>query len=226
MRSVPKRNHLIKVAVSLLIIASSLVVSDPVPVSASHSTSCKWPFPWPAQVYYHVDNITFTAAQADRVEYGGNTWTEGGFNVEFHRVSSVSQSTAGVTRIYQGSVSMPNHLANTNAVWVGKYSGQGCNVDTGHHLLYFQIIFNQYANFHLDCLAVYPFCQNNDVYDIHNLTSHEFVHVLSMGHSSGLYDTSYGKIGAGETRKRTLAYHDKYAAWIMYGCRSGMSCQP
>lgn len=73
---------------------------------------------------------------------------------------------------------------------------------------------------------------NNYKFDLHNVSSHEAGHLFFLEdvqknnqyHVDKTELTMYYTISSAETKKRDLHGDDKYAAWLMYGCRNGQPC--
>lgn len=213
------------IAVGFLVLAGLVA---PGTVQATHNaTFCKWDFPWPRQIEYWIEEGSdsynqFLPEEATRVSYGPATWSEGNFNLYFSRVPTLGQSEGGNTFIAMGVVSDPTHVAEA---WPNP--SPSCNRDAGNPINSAFIIFNRDAGFSLDC-AAYKNCGQLKQIDLHDLSAHETGHwffladiswegptTATMFHHYQRYD---------ETFRRDLDTHDKDAAWIMYGCRSGTPC--
>jgi hypothetical protein len=224
----PRLRVLVSSTLGLILVTMAFAVMYADNAEATHNTTnCKWPFPWPADVYYWIDqgpdqNWQFTATEAERVEFGGNTWTNGGFNFLFHRVDFSWESSGGDYgwTTWIGRDEVPDGYA---AVAGRHYVGSTCNVDTGNYLTAANIRFNQNRDFHIDCLAAGDHCQIEQEHDIHNVASHEFGHWVYLGdidEPNFDYATMYHQITEwGETQKRSLSWYDDWGAEVMYGYR-------
>ncbi len=216
---------------TLLLTSFALPLLSPEAVQATHNaTQCKWDFPWPKTVYYWIEEGSdsynqFLPAEATRVSYGPATWTEGGFNLQFSRVYSLSSSTGGSTYIAMGFPPASNAVAQTFYYYPN--GGQACNRDQGNPIIFAYTIFDQDRNFNLDCNAYHSTCINQEQYDYHDISSHELGHWFFLGdiYSEGPTDaTMFWWRNPGDYFGRDLASHDKDGGWIMYGCRSGFVC--
>jgi hypothetical protein len=172
---------------TLLLTSFALPLLAPEAVQATHNaTQCKWDFPWPKTVYYWIEEGSdsynqFLPAEATRVSYGSATWTEGGFNLQFSRVYSLSSSTGGNTFIAMGVPHLSYAIAYTTSVHADL--SQVCNRDQRNPIVMGNTVFNRDFNFKLDCKAYYSTCGSQDQQDFHNISSHETGHLFfSEGH--------------------------------------------
>lgn len=214
--------RLIHIIFSAAIISMWLTLPSTVD-AANTATWCKWPWPWPTTVNYEIVSSHFTADHANRIQYGGNAWSEGNFNLILQRDLYGSRPN----RVVKGNPdpSRPNVIART-AVGV-----IDCHVDPSPQpyrtITQITTTFHNNVNWYSDCLAAGPtYCQTNNMYDLHNVAAHEFGHwffLLDTYDSADSADTMFGWISFGETLKRTLNWHDRHQAWVMYGCRNGGS---
>ncbi len=208
----------------LVLMSSTVIAVRSEGASATHnSTDCKWDFPWPRTISYYIQTGAgqFTSAEADRVEYGNSTWTEGGFNLLFTRVGNPAWAT-NYTMHYKGD-------AEVGVIaWTRVSPHLNCDRDANDPITRAETVWSNTKNFNLDCLAAGPSnCVSNEEYDIHNVSTHEVGHWFRMADETAASETAhtmYYQIGYGEYYKRSLHQHDKDSAWIMYGCRSGYVC--
>lgn len=196
------------------------------------STFCKWPQPWPKTVRYYISTTggQFTANEAVRVAYGGNTWTEAGTNLILQRSYTMGGATNN-SRVAMGSLSGLNAVAAVYIYDSNNVVNTNCNVDNGNGISRAVMIWNYTLDFHEDCLAAGTFCQQNGYHDIHNISAHEFGHWFFLrdtydnqptdvdGDASDAEETMYGRTTYGETKKRSLTYDDRIWAGVMYGYR-------
>ena len=111
----------------LAAVIGPLAVVTPRVAQATHkSTACKWGFPWPRTIYYYVNTGVgqFSSDHATRVQYGGNTWTETGFNLLFQRTTNRDAAT-NYSEHFKGSAS------STTVAWARVSPSTSCNVDAG-----------------------------------------------------------------------------------------------
>lgn len=180
-------------------------------VSADDNTTlCKWGFPWPRQIKFYVTN-SFTASEANAVQYGGESWYAANANLWF--VRGYADINGEVRR---GPVG-PGRIAETGTNTVD------CNVDAGRPITWAYTVYDQYGRFYPDCLAVgQQWCIDNQYFDIHNISTHEFGHWFWMNHTDPSGDTEASMhccAGWGEVKKRDITSHDSNSARIMYGSR-------
>lgn len=215
------------IMIILIVGPLAIFVAGSIDATATHNASfCKWNFPWPRTVLYWINTGAgqFSSDHATRVQYGGNTWTEAGYNLILLRTSTRNSAT-NYSEVIKGYVPFGATAATDVPL------SSNCNVDSGNPITGVVTIYNSSKNFHDDCLAMeyshgYNWCNANNYYDIHEVSAHEF------GHWFTIYDhdlcfsvyTMDTCIQPGDTYRRTLHSHDRSAAWIMYGCRSGYSC--
>lgn len=200
-----------------------LPMAYPQTTTAAETTFCKWPTPWPRQVKYFLrtgGTYGFTSAQATRVSYGANTWSEAHFNLSFARVSTLSQAT-GSSTVYKGDVFAPyESLAETYVYDSYNNWNPNCNRDTGNPIRQVNTVFSRYETWNLDCRADGT-CAANNQFDLHHVSAHEFGHWFTMGESYFRGDTMYHEAAPGDWYGRDLAVNDRISAHSMYGCAPG-----
>jgi len=195
-------------ALASLILASSF---SPQEVSANDNTTfCKWGFPWPRTPLFFIDLGSFTVNQAYAIQYGGESWYAANANLWFDR-------TYGTTRdgeIYRGPVNAGN-TAQTGTTTID------CNVDQGRPIVWAYAVYDETGRFYEDCLAVgQQWCIDNEYYDLHNISTHEFGHWFYMTHTYSSSDSSMSTFSDwGEVYKRDINSYDVQSAQIMYGSR-------
>jgi hypothetical protein len=197
---------------------ATTVLADP------DTGDCKWPIGWwPLEVQYYIQTggPHFTGSEAVRVSFGANTWSEANFNLSFNRVWSLQDATNG-SRVFKGSTD-PGVVAETLVYDSSQFLNPSCNMDAGNPIFMIHTVYNSQVDFHSDCLAVSPFCQNNGYFDLHATSAHEFGHWFVMYDSFVSGQTMYWRMFAGDTYQRTLTAGDRRSGHTMYGCGPGYS---
>lgn len=208
----------------LVVVPTYLQVRTPQTVLATHKASfCKWDFPWPRTIWYWVNTGAgqFSTDLANRVQYGGNTWTEAGYNLKLERTLNRDNAT-NYSELYKGT------LDSTYIALTRVSPSSNCNRDTGNPITRVEVIWNLSKRFYSDCLGSGSYCQNNGYYDTHDVAAHEFGHwfvIYDETSGADASDTMYQFMNYGDTFRRSLAQHDRDTAWVMYGCRSGYVCR-
>lgn len=165
------------------------------------------------------------------MSYGAATWTAAGLNLYFGRVSSLVQTEGyayGGSYIAKGALANHTRIAETTHTWITNAGGTDCNRDEGRPIVRAQTYFNvgDYE-FHFDCKGYPTTCATDDLYDLHNTSSHEFGHWFHLIDTYAAGDTAltmYGQSNPGTWYQRDLTSHDEYSACIMYGYQGGSGC--
>jgi hypothetical protein len=195
-------------ALTSVILASSVTPQE---VSAHDNTTfCKWGFPWPRvpKFFVHLSG-SFTVSEANAIQYGGESWYAANANLWFDR----TYGTARDGEVYRG-VTDDGNIAQTRTTTTD------CNVDEGRPIVWAYTVYHNTERFYTDCLAVgQQWCVDNQYYDLHSVSTHEFGHWFLMTHSYSFGSSMTTFVGWGDVEPRDINSHDAQSAQIMYGSR-------
>lgn len=187
------------VAVACLVLLGAIAGAYPSD-AANTATWCKWPYPWPRTVNYEIVSAHFTTDHANRVQYGANTWTEARFNLIFARDFYGSQPN----KVRKG-IPDPNNPGYPATTQIGVLN---CHVNPSpapyRTITQATTTFNSNVNWHHDCKAAPSICASGNMYDLHNMASHEFGHwYFLLDTAVDTEDTMYAYVSIGEFKKET-----------------------
>lgn len=198
--------------VAILLYTSVAVAPFVAPREAAaddNTTFCKWGFPWPREIYFWVNDWHFDAGQANAIQYGGESWWGANANLWF-----VRDYGAGYNGEVRRGPVQAGHIAETGTTTID------CNVDAGRPITWAYTVYDQAGRFYADCLAIgQQWCRDNQYYDVHNVSTHEFGHWVWLNHTGDTGASMHCCIGWGDVNKRDINWHDGQSVRIMYGSR-------